>query len=107
MKEEVVRSLSLERVEFTGVDGVRLRGILHIPAEPAKGAIVLSHCFTCSKDYKVLAWLGRILAEEGYSALRFDFPGLGESEGDFSRTTLSSNVNDLMRAVEWLGARTS
>jgi putative redox protein len=63
---------------------------------------LFAHCFTCSKDLKAVSWISRILAERGYSVFRFDFTGLGESEGDFSETDFSSNLADLISAAEFL-----
>lgn len=90
------------RVRFENRRGEEMAGIFHEPEGEVRGGIVLSHCFTCSKDYKVLAWLGRALAEHGFVVLRFDFAGLGESEGDFGKTTLSDDVDDLETAVQWM-----
>lgn len=63
---------------------------------------VLAHCFTCGKDLKPFAHMGRALANEGIGLLRFDFTGLGGSEGDFSDSTVVSNVDDLVDAARYL-----
>ena len=63
---------------------------------------LFAHCFTCSKDYKGVARVSRALAAEGVAVLRFDFTGLGESEGDFADTTFSSNVADLVAAADFM-----
>jgi putative redox protein len=60
------------------------------------------HCFTCSKDLHTMSRLARGLAANGFAVLRFDFTGLGQSEGDFGETTLSTNVGDLGHAVACL-----
>lgn len=74
-----------------------------MPADDKTVALALfAHCFTCSKDYKAVANVSRTLAENGYGVLRFDFTGLGESEGDFSDTNFSSNVEDLVAAARFL-----
>ena len=75
--------------------GIALAGLLHRPQKGNGGVLVLSHCFTCSKDYKLMAWLARHLSEWGWVVLRFDFRGLGHSEGDFATSTLSDDVADL------------
>jgi len=64
--------------------------------------IVFCHCFTCSKETITTFRLSRLLAEKGYAVLRFDFTGLGNSEGDFSSSTFSSTRDDLKSAVNFL-----
>lgn len=90
-----------ETVTFAGSTGARLEGVLHRPAEP-RGSVLLSHCFTCSKDLHTMTRLADGLAEAGYAVLRFDFTGLGASGGDFSETTLATDVGDLARAATTL-----
>jgi putative redox protein len=63
---------------------------------------MFAHCFTCGKDGFAAARISRALNEHGIAVLRFDFTGLGESGGDFSNTTFSSNVDDLVRAADHL-----
>ena len=75
---------------------------LPVDGEPIAYAL-FAHCFTCSKDYKGVARVSRALAAEGVAVLRFDFTGLGESEGDFADTTFSSNVADLVAAADYMG----
>ncbi len=79
---------------------------MHEPAE-AKGpeTVVITHCFTCSKDYKVVAAIAKLLASRGLRVLRFDFAGSGTSTGDFGKTTLATNVSDLSSAGKWLAER--
>jgi putative redox protein len=60
--------------------------------------MVLAHCFTCSKSLKIIAHLAGALEQRGYAVLRFDFTGLGESEGEFSQTTVGTNVGDIISA---------
>ncbi|MGI9015974.1 MAG: alpha/beta hydrolase family protein [Euzebya sp.] len=92
-------SATVRPFEFPGTRGTTLAGLLHVPDGPAVGSILMAHCFTCSKDLPVSRNLARGLADRGYAVLRFDFTGLGESEGDFASTTVSSNVEDLNRAA--------
>lgn len=96
---------SIETIEFVGSQGATLSGRLHRPDGRASGAVLLAHCFTCSKDLHTMTRLASGLAQAGYAAMRFDFTGLGESEGDFADTTLSANVSDLTRAATTLIAR--
>jgi len=92
-----------ERVEFQNADGHVLSGRLEMPVDEKPVAYALfAHCFTCSKDYKSVTYISRTLAEQGIAVLRFDFTGLGESEGEFSDTNFSSNVDDLVAAARFL-----
>lgn len=92
-----------DRVEFVNSTGQNLSGILEFPDGGVPDAFVLfAHCFTCSKDYKSAFYSGRALVERGYGVLRFDFTGLGNSEGDFADTNFFSNVEDLISAAGYL-----
>lgn len=76
---------------------------LEEPLDPEPRAyVVLAHCFTCSKDLKALHTISRVLVQEGMAVLRFDFTGLGESEGDFAGTSFTSNVDDVQEAVRFM-----
>ena len=63
---------------------------------------LFAHCFTCSKNFKAISHISRALTRKGIAVLRFDFTGLGESEGDFADTNFSSNVEDLAIAADFL-----
>ncbi|MGD2269531.1 MAG: bifunctional alpha/beta hydrolase/OsmC family protein, partial [Desulfobacterales bacterium] len=76
---------------------------LPVDSRPLAYAI-FAHCFTCTKNIKATANISRALAREGIAVFRFDFTGLGESEGDFADTNFSSNVDDLVAAAEFLAA---
>ncbi len=91
-----------QRVRFQGHGGTELAGLFQPGRSPSRGTLILCHCFTCSKDFKTLAWLSRALAADGFCVLRFDFAGLGESEGDFRETTLSTDIEDLQAAIRWI-----
>jgi putative redox protein len=92
------------KISFENASGDKLAALLDLPADREPDAYALfAHCFTCSKDYKGVVWISRALAAEGIAVLRFDFTGLGESEGDFAATTFSSNVADLVAAAEFMG----
>jgi len=75
---------------------------LDAPAEPPRAYALFAHCFTCSKDTKAATYISAALAERGVAVLRFDFTGLGGSEGDFANTNFSSNVGDLVAAADFL-----
>jgi putative redox protein len=94
-----------EKIEFPGAAGHRLAARLDRPdAEPA-GYALFAHCFTCSKDVFAAARVARGLADRGVAVLRFDFTGLGHSEGEFANTDFSSNVADLVAAADFLRRR--
>ena len=97
-----IMTRTAERVTFTGSLGTPLAGRLDLPAGPPLAYALFAHCFTCSKD---LVAAGRIAAElngHGIAVFRFDFTGLGSSEGDFANTDFSSNIDDLLLAAGWL-----
>lgn len=91
-----------EKVTFAGALGDRLVGRLDLPQGEPRAYALFAHCFTCSKDLKAVAWLSRTLVERGLAVLRFDFTGLGESEGDFADSNFSSNLEDLHAAADFL-----
>lgn len=94
-----------ERLTFTGASGATLSARLELPPARHPHAMALfAHCFTCSKDLSAAVHITRALADAGIGVLRFDFTGLGESEGDFEDTNFSSNVGDLVAAAEFLAA---
>ncbi|NNL86212.1 MAG: alpha/beta fold hydrolase [Myxococcales bacterium] len=91
-----------ERIEFTGSHGDRLAARLDRASGKPRAYAIFAHCFTCSKDIAAASRVSRALADEGISVLRFDFTGLGHSDGEFANTNFSSNVEDLGRAADWL-----
>lgn len=93
-----------ERVEFPGAQGTTLVGQLDLPDGPPRAFALFAHCFTCGKDAVAATRIGRELTVHGVAVLRFDFTGLGESDGDFSDSTFSSNIEDLVRAAAFLRA---
>ncbi len=93
-----------EKLEFDNRDGERLAGRLEWPARPPRAFALFAHCFTCSKDIAAASRVSRALSDAGYAVLRFDFTGLGGSEGDFANTNFSSNVDDLVDAAAHLRA---
>lgn len=90
------------RIEFEGAFGDRLAARLELPTGEPTAVALFAHCFTCSKDFKAVVRISRALAEEGLGVCRFDFTGLGESDGDFSDTNFSSNLGDLRAAASFL-----
>ncbi|MEZ5374398.1 MAG: bifunctional alpha/beta hydrolase/OsmC family protein [Microthrixaceae bacterium] len=91
-----------DRITFPGSDGSELSGKVELPAGPIRGAAVFAHCFTCSSDVAAAARISVALAEAGIAVMRFDFTGLGASEGEFADTNFSTNVADLVAAADYL-----
>ena len=91
-----------QSVSFPGALGATLAARLDAPAEAPLAYALFAHCFTCSKDSKAAAYISAALAERGIAVLRFDFTGLGGSEGEFANTNFSSNVGDLVAAADYL-----
>lgn len=92
-----------EKISFDSAEGMELSGRLELPPNhhPHQYAI-FAHCFTCSKDLKAVREITRTLSREGFGVLRFDFTGLGSSEGDFSATNFTANIGDLLAAAAFL-----
>lgn len=91
-----------ERFQFTGEGGHQLAAALDMPDGPVHAYALFAHCFTCGKDVLAAKRIATALAAKGIAVLRFDFTGLGSSEGDFANSTFSSNVADLVRAADHL-----
>ena len=91
-----------EQASFPGAHGTLLAARLDAPDEPARAHALFAHCFTCSKDIFAASCIAQALVAHGIAVLRFDFTGLGHSEGEFANTDFSSNVQDLVAAADWL-----
>jgi putative redox protein len=94
-----------ERITFTGHAGDTLAARLDLPEGPHLATAVFAHCFTCSKDIPAARRIAARLATMGIAVLRFDFTGLGHSDGEFANTHFSSNVADLVAAAAYLEDR--
>ena len=90
------------RIAFTGSLGHELAARLDLPTGAARAYALFAHCFTCSKEVIAARYIAAKLASLGIGVLRFDFTGLGSSEGEFENTNFSSNVEDLVRAADHL-----
>ncbi len=97
--------MATERVSFPGHDGQDLAARLDQPDGPLLGTVLFAHCFTCSKDIPAARRIAGRLASMGLAVLRFDFTGLGHSDGEFANTTFTSNVDDLVCAARYLAGR--
>jgi len=94
--------VSREKIEFPNGRGEKLAARLVLPDKPVRAYALFAHCFTCGKDNAAATRISRGLAAHGIGVLRFDFTGLGGSEGDFGNTSFSSNVDDLVAAADFL-----
>ena len=93
------------KLVFPNSKGEELAANLELPAGPPAAFAVFAHCFTCSRNIHAASRISRALCQRGIAVLRFDFTGLGSSEGDFANTNFSSNVEDLLSAAEALRER--
>ncbi len=95
-----------QKMQFEGSLGHPLVGWAELPpdGQPIRAWALFAHCFTCTKDLRSAKRITTALAKDGYAVLRFDFTGLGESEGDFTGTDFSSNRDDLIAAANHLRA---
>ena len=95
--------MNIHKVSFTNKDKEQLAGRLELPLDQKPhNFVIFAHCFTCTKNLTAIKNVGRALANAGFGVLRFDFTGLGESEGDFENTNFSGNVDDLIEAANFL-----
>lgn len=93
------------RATFPNKAGQSLSALLELSSETPAAFAIFAHCFTCGKDIAVASRISRALAAHDISVLRFDFTGLGNSDGDFANTNFSSNVEDLSSAACFLRER--
>ena len=93
-----------KKIVFPNQSGQNLSAWLETPEESlgTQRYAIFAHCFTCGKDIAAASRVSRALALRGIAVLRFDFTGLGNSDGDFANTNFSSNVQDLVSAAEYL-----
>ena len=91
-----------QQASFPGAHGAMLAARLDAPDGPARACALFAHCFTCGKDIFAAGQIAHALVERGIAVMRFDFTGLGHSEGEFANTNFSSNVRDLVAAADWL-----
>ncbi len=91
-----------ERNDFPGAKGQNLAARLDAPDGPIQAVALFAHCFTCGKDVFAASRIAQALTEHGIAVLRFDFTGLGASDGEFANTNFSSNLEDLLAAANHL-----
>jgi len=92
-----------KKVQFQSANAQTLSGLLDTPASgQPHNYVIFAHCFTCNKNLNAVRYISNALTGSGFAVLRFDFTGLGESEGAFEQTSFSSNISDLIQAAEFL-----
>ena len=91
-----------ERILFQGAMGEQLAALLDLPEEKPIAFVLFAHCFTCSKDLTAVTRISYELTQRRLATFRFDFTGLGHSDGEFANTNFSSNVQDLIAAADYL-----
>ena len=96
------RALKMQKFSFTGSQGHELAARLDVPEGTPRAYALFAHCFTCSKDIYAASSIAKALNEDGIAVLRFDFTGLGASEGEFENTNFTSNVQDLIKAADYM-----
>lgn len=95
--------MNLQKVTFQNKEGQTLVGQMELPVDQhPHNYVIFAHCFTCNKNLTAVKNIGKALTSKGFGVLRFDFTGLGESEGDFADTNFSGNVEDLVAAADYL-----
>jgi putative redox protein len=97
--------MNIKKVTFTNNDGLELTGRIELPIhQHPHNFVIFAHCFTCNKNLLAVKNISRALTANGFGVLRFDFTGLGESDGEFADTNFSGNVEDLISASNFLKA---
>ncbi len=93
----------MARVQFKNQQGLTLTGDLEMPSTGEPRAFALfAHCFSCTRKIRAAVHITRAMADQGIAVMRFDFTGLGQSEGDFADSSFSANIDDLLAAADWL-----
>jgi uncharacterized OsmC-like protein/fermentation-respiration switch protein FrsA (DUF1100 family) len=95
-------AMPAERFDFPNASGERLAALIDRPAGAARAFALFAHCFTCGKDIRAAKRIAEGLTARGIAVVRFDFTGIGASEGEFANTNFSSNVADLVAAANHL-----
>jgi putative redox protein len=97
--------MPVEHLFFSNTEGEQLSARLDMPDGPVNACALFAHCFTCSKNLRAVNHISRALTTRGVGVFRFDFTGLGESEGDFADTNFSTNTADLVAAAAFMAGR--
>lgn len=94
-----------EKLDFTSQRGVRLSARLERPEGEVRAFALFAHCFACSKNSLAAVRIARRLAASGISTMRFDFTGVGESEGEFGQQPFSADISDVRTAADFMASR--
>ena len=94
-----------QQIQFLNLSGEKLAGTFHAPEKNSPHGIILGHCFTCSRHTRILRDLSSALLDAGFKVLRFDFSGNGQSEGNFSESFYSKQIDDLKAAASFMSAQ--
>ena len=94
--------METKNLTFRNRSNIELSARLDLPSEKPKAYALFAHCFSCSKNIKAAYHISHSMARKGIAVLRFDFTGLGESEGKFEDTNFSSNVDDIIDCSNYL-----
>ncbi|SMX42202.1 bifunctional alpha/beta hydrolase/OsmC family protein [Actibacterium lipolyticum] len=97
--------MPMEKLMFKGHSGDEIAARLDLPNGPHLGTALFAHCFTCGKDIHAARRIAQRLSSMGFAVLRFDFTGLGHSEGEFENTSFTTNVEDILAAANHLAGR--
>lgn len=93
----------MSEIKFTNRQGLELAGNLDLPVSgPPRAFALFAHCFSCTRRIRAAFYISRAMAAQGIAVLRFDFTGLGESDGNFADSNFSANIDDLLSAADWL-----
>lgn len=93
------------QIQFPNHRGEKLSATIHLPDGPSRRGVILGHCFTCSRHTTILRSVCHALAEQGFTVLRFDFSGNGQSEGSFVESTYSKQIAEMETAAAFLAGR--
>src|SRR5699024_3865192 len=104
-RETALNDSDEEVLTVPGTDGDPLTARLELPAGEPRGYAIFAHCFTCGKDDSAAGRVARTLTERGIAVLRYDFTGIGESDGASADTTFSANITDVLRVADQLRAQ--
>lgn len=91
-----------ERVSFRNANGIELAGALDTPPSTPRGYALFAHCFSCSSQSHAAKRISQALTLHGIATLRFDFTGLGASDGEFADSHFAANLDDLTAAAQYL-----
>lgn len=97
-----IKPAASQKIEFENSRGVKIAAALDLPKSTIRAFAVFAHCFSCSKDFAASRHVSNALQNEGIAVLRIDFTGLGHSDGEFSNSNFSTNLDDLQAACAWL-----